>query len=71
MVGNIWVDLGTLVICGIGLIVVAKGCNWTKSLLAEADEHDIVIDAMAWIDRKVWGAGSPKKARCPAERESV
>ncbi len=71
MVGKILVDLGTLVICGIGLVVVAKGCNCTQSLLAEADEHDIVFDGLAWIDRKVWGAGSPKKARRPGGRESV
>jgi hypothetical protein len=70
IVGNILVSLGSVVIGCIALIAVARGCNETKLLLAEADEHDIVIDAMAWIDRKVWGAGTPKKASRPASPKS-
>jgi len=69
MVGNILVSLATAAICCIAFIFVSKGSHQTQALLRLADEHDIVIDFMAWLDRKFFRAGLPQKARQPAEQE--
>jgi hypothetical protein len=69
MVGNILVSVATAAICCIAFIFVSRGSTQTQALLRLADEHDIVIDFMAWLDRKFFGGALPQKASQTAEQE--
>jgi hypothetical protein len=47
------------VFCGlIGILVAAKGTSKTQSILLRGQQRDMVIDALAWVDRHVLRANS-------------
>ena len=52
MIGAIF---GTASIVGsiVGLLAAAKGAAKTQSILRQGNQHDGMIDIMAWVDRHV------------------
>lgn len=46
--------LAGLILALIGLVVGARGADLTRRVLARDDQSDLVIDALAWVDRLVF-----------------
>lgn len=40
----------------LGGMIASKGAVRTQAALRKAHEHDLLIDTMAWVDRKIFHA---------------
>jgi len=52
------IDIGSVLAGLVCLLVAAKGTSKTQSILRRGHQRDMVIDALAWVDRHVLRANS-------------